>query len=226
LPEDRRSLVVTKEFAMHDPATVGRIDPRPMTPPGSPGEAPARSIGKLERLAWCAGGLAALSLVLASCGADPGAQTGDPYGAAPPATTSAPSANASSAPSTGTSAGGGATVALGKSSLGQILLDDQGRTLYLFEADKGGSSACYGGCAKAWPPLLTTAAPVGTAGVTQNLLGTTKRQDGTMEVTYGGHPLYYFIGDNKPGDVTGQDIDQFGAEWYVLGPDGKKVDAN
>jgi predicted lipoprotein with Yx(FWY)xxD motif len=117
-----------------------------------------------------------------------------------------------------------ATVAVANNAkLGQILVDANGRTLYLFEADKGTSSTCYGSCATYWPPLLTGGAPVAGAGVNGSLIGTTKRSDGTTEVTYGGHPLYYVVTDHNPGDATGQDVNNFGALWYVLGPDGNKI---
>ena len=103
------------------------------------------------------------------------------------------------------------------------MVDSQGRTLYLFEADKGGKSSCDGACAAAWPPLLTNGAPQADLGASVTLVGTTVRGDGTTQVTYGSNPLYYFVGDKAPGDVTGQDIDQFGAKWYVVGKDGKKI---
>lgn len=117
-----------------------------------------------------------------------------------------------------------ATVALATNAkLGQILVDGNGRTLYLFEADKSSSSTCYGACATYWPPLLTGTAPQAGNGVSASLLGTTKRTDGTVEVTYAGHPLYYVVTDHNPGDATGQDVNNFGAPWYVLGPDGNKI---
>ncbi|HEV3406396.1 MAG TPA: hypothetical protein VG364_07330 [Candidatus Dormibacteraeota bacterium] len=106
---------------------------------------------------------------------------------------------------------------------GQILVDGNGRTLYLFEADKGSSSSCYGDCATYWPPLLTGGAPAAGTGVNAPMLGTTKRTDGTTEVTYGGHPLYYVVTDHNPGDATGQAVNNFGAAWYVVGTDGKKI---
>ena len=109
------------------------------------------------------------------------------------------------------------------SKLGQILVDGSGRTLYLFEADKGTSSTCYSGCAQYWPPLITNGAPKAGAGVTASLLGTTIRTDGTTEVTYGGHPLYYVVTDHNPGDATGQGVNNFGAPWDVVGPDGKQI---
>jgi len=117
-----------------------------------------------------------------------------------------------------------ATIAVATNSkLGQILVDGSGRTLYLFEADKGTSSTCYSGCAQYWPPLITNGAPKAGAGVTASLLGTTIRTDGTTEVTYGGHPLYYVVTDHNPGDATGQGVNNFGAPWDVVGPDGKQI---
>jgi predicted lipoprotein with Yx(FWY)xxD motif len=124
-------------------------------------------------------------------------------------------------------AGGAATVgtkvAIAKSRLGSILVDSKGITLYDFVQDKGGKSSCYGACAALWPPLITKGKPVAGRGVRASLLGTTKRKDGKLEVTYNGHPLYYFVSDRKPGQTTGQDINQFGALWWVLSPAGKEI---
>ena len=120
--------------------------------------------------------------------------------------------------------GSAATVATASNAkLGTILVDGSGRTLYLFEADKGTASSCFNACATYWPPLLTNGAPVAGAGVNAALLGTTKRTDGTVEVTYSGHPLYYVVTDHNPGDATGQGVDNFGAAWDVVGPDGKQI---
>jgi predicted lipoprotein with Yx(FWY)xxD motif len=131
------------------------------------------------------------------------------------------STGSSSAPPT---AVGTATVSVATNAkLGQILVDGNGRTLYLFEADKSSSSTCYGACATYWPPLLTGGAPMAGTGVKASLLGTTKRTDGTTEVTYAGHPLYYVVTDHNPGDATGQAINNFGAAWYVVGTDGNKI---
>ncbi len=121
-------------------------------------------------------------------------------------------------------AGGGTLVKTGKTGLGRILVDSHGRSLYLFEADKGTRSACYGACAKFWPPLLTTAKPVAGAGARASLLGTTKRKDGKLQVTYHGHPLYLFKLDTKAGMTKGQDSHAFGAGWYVLTPSGVKIE--
>jgi predicted lipoprotein with Yx(FWY)xxD motif len=95
-------------------------------------------------------------------------------------------------------------VTTAQDSLGRILVSSRGRTLYLFEKDKPGTSSCYGGCAAYWPPLLTTSKPIGAAGVKAGLLGATRRTDGTIQVTYAGHPLYTFALDTKAGQTKGQ----------------------
>jgi predicted lipoprotein with Yx(FWY)xxD motif len=122
------------------------------------------------------------------------------------------------------SEGGGAGVvqAAKVGDLGTIIVSSAGLTLYDFHKDKGGTSACYGACASAWPPLLTEGAPKAEAGAMANQLGTTKRKDGTVQVTYGGWPLYTYAGDQAPGEANGNDIDQFGAEWYALQPSGEE----
>jgi predicted lipoprotein with Yx(FWY)xxD motif len=117
----------------------------------------------------------------------------------------------------------GTRVEVAKSTLGRILVDAKGITLYDFPPDKGTTSVCYGACAALWPPLTTTAKPVAGPGVRASLLGTTKRKDGKLEVTYNGHPLYYFVSDRKPGQTTGQGLDQFGGPWWVLTPAGKEI---
>ncbi|MFC4012826.1 hypothetical protein ACFOY2_36735 [Nonomuraea purpurea] len=126
-------------------------------------------------------------------------------------------------PTANPTATGSATVTVRDSRLGKILVDGRGRTLYLFEADKGTNSTCYSACASAWPPLTTTGRPQAGGGVSPALLGTTTRTDHTTQVTYNGHPLYYFLSDAKPGDITGQGLNSFGAEWYVLNPKGDKI---
>jgi predicted lipoprotein with Yx(FWY)xxD motif len=123
----------------------------------------------------------------------------------------------------GTQSVGGAKVAIAKSRLGRILVDSKGITLYDFVKDKGTTSACYGACAALWPPLITKGKPIAGPGVRASLLGTTKRKDGKLEVTYAGRPLYYFVTDKKPGQTTGQGINQFGAPWWVLSPAGKEI---
>jgi predicted lipoprotein with Yx(FWY)xxD motif len=106
--------------------------------------------------------------------------------------------------------------------LGTILVTSEGMTLYDFHKDKGGESSCYGACAGAWPPLLTEGDPQAQGAADRGLLGTTKRKDGTVQVTYNGWPLYTYVGDQEPGEANGNDIDQFGAEWYALQPNGEE----
>jgi predicted lipoprotein with Yx(FWY)xxD motif len=117
----------------------------------------------------------------------------------------------------------GTTVAVAKTPLGRILVDGKGITLYDFVEDKGGTSSCYGACAALWPPLTTTAKPHAGRGVRPSLLGTTKRKDGKLEVTYNHHPLYYFVTDRKPGQTTGQGVNQFGGPWWVISTAGKEI---
>ena len=115
------------------------------------------------------------------------------------------------------------TVSVAGSRLGQILVDSGGRTLYLFEKDRRGQSACTGACAAYWPPLLTRARPTATHGAKQSLLGVIRRSDGTRQVTYAGHPLYRFVLDTTRGQTKGQNLRDFGASWYVLSPAGAKI---
>jgi predicted lipoprotein with Yx(FWY)xxD motif len=123
-----------------------------------------------------------------------------------------------------TSSGHTATVgAATNGSLGKILVDSQGRTLYLFQADKGTKSACTGACAVAWPPVRASGKPVAGSGITASKLGTTARSDGKPQVTYNGHPLYTFANDQKDGDTSGQGINAFGGLWYVLSPAGTTI---
>jgi predicted lipoprotein with Yx(FWY)xxD motif len=159
-------------------------------------------------IAGCGGGSSDSSGSTASANSPGGA-----YGSTPSS-----SASTDSAPT------GAATIKTTHGPLGTFLVDGQGRTLYLWEADKGSSSTCSGDCAEAWPPALTTGAPKASGDVKASLLGTTKRSDGTTEVTYDGHPLYRYFGDRKPGDTTGQGSQGFGAGWYVVATSGHKID--
>jgi|SRR5689334_19249709 predicted lipoprotein with Yx(FWY)xxD motif len=117
----------------------------------------------------------------------------------------------------------GAAVRVSTSSLGRMLVDSRGRTLYLFEKDRSGRSACSGACASFWPPLLTKGKPRAGAGVKASLLGTIRRAGGARQVTYGGHPLYTFMLDRKPGQTSGEGLDDFGAHWYAVGTSGRKL---
>jgi predicted lipoprotein with Yx(FWY)xxD motif len=167
-------------------------------------------------------GVAAVALAVAGCGGTSNSTHATTYGA-PGATTPAASAAASGgAPAAEGS--GGASVALAGSKLGKILVDGKGRTLYLFDADSGTASTCNGGCASAWPPLITAGRPIAGTGVSASKLGTTKRSDGTTAITFDGHPLYTFSGDSAPGQTAGQGVDAFGAEWYVLSAAGNPIE--
>jgi predicted lipoprotein with Yx(FWY)xxD motif len=148
--------------------------------------------------------LAALTVVLAACGGGgDDAGSGTEETAAP--TTAAPAAN-------------GTTVAVASSTLGDVLVDGDGRTLYAFTKDKGDQSACSGECATNWP-ALTGSATAGT-GVQAALLSTAMQANGDEQVTYGGRPLYYFAGDAKPGDTNGQGV---GSVWFAVTADGELV---
>jgi predicted lipoprotein with Yx(FWY)xxD motif len=119
-----------------------------------------------------------------------------------------------------------ATVATGSSALGRVVVDSRGRTLYLFEKDRRGTSACSAMCLLYWPPLLTSGAPNAVKGAQRSRLGSIRRADGARQVTYAGHPLYLFSGDTKPGQTNGEGLKGFGAAWYALMPSGKKIDRN
>jgi predicted lipoprotein with Yx(FWY)xxD motif len=123
-------------------------------------------------------------------------------------------------------AGGGkrAVVTVGKAAgLGQVIVNSKRMTLYDFHKDKGKISSCYGECAEAWPPLLTNGSPKATGGAKSSLLGTTKRKDGTTQVTYKGHPLYGFVEDKKPGEANGNGLTAFGGAWFALHPNGAEA---
>jgi predicted lipoprotein with Yx(FWY)xxD motif len=124
-----------------------------------------------------------------------------------------------------TSSGAPATVGVSNGGLGSILVNSTGRTLYLFKADVGATSACSGACAAAWPPLLATGKPTAGTGLTASKLGTISRSGGTRQVTYNGHPLYRFIKDTKPGQTNGQGVTAFGAAWFALTPAGTQASA-
>lgn len=118
----------------------------------------------------------------------------------------------------------GATVTSSSSKLGRILVDGRGRTLYLFEKDRRGRSNCTGTCAAYWPPLLTRGKPTAGPGLRRSLLGVTRRADGSSQVTYAGHPLYRFVQDTRPGQITGQGTQLFGGGWYVVSTAGMKIE--
>lgn len=172
--------------------------------------------------------LAAAAFTLAACGGGTTTSGGgsgggdDGYGGG----YSMPSQTSGSTGGGTAASGGAAQLGTQETSLGRILAGPDGRSVYLFEKDEGTKSACYDACATQWPPVLTEGAPTAGSGVKADLLGTAERTDGTTGVTYNGHPLYYFAGDKKPGDVNGQGLKGFGAPWYVLSPDGQDIDSD
>ena len=141
--------------------------------------------------------------------------------------TAAPApAPASSTTTTGPTTTKTAVVRVAKSSLGSILVNSTGRTLYLFKADSGTKSACSGACATAWPPLLAKGKPTAGTGLTASKLATITRSGGEQQVTYNGHPLYMFIKDTKAGQTTGQGVTAFGAAWFVVSASGNQVSSH
>ena len=125
-----------------------------------------------------------------------------------------------------TASGHAATVsAANEGSLGKILVDSRGHTLYLFKKDARTKSACFGACATNWPPLRASGKATVAGGASASKLGTTARSDGKPQVTYNGHPLYRFKGDSKPGDTTGQGLTAFGGMWFALSASGNQVSA-
>ena len=159
------------------------------------------------------------ALVISACGSGTAATT------APSAAPQTPAASAAPATATSTAApAAGVTLGVGHTGLGSFIVDGKGVSLYLFEADKGTRSTCYGDCATNWPPLVTSGGVAVSGGASMSLVGTTKRTDGTTEVTYNGHPLYYFVGDSKRGDTNGEGVVAFGAGWDVIAPSGMKIE--
>jgi predicted lipoprotein with Yx(FWY)xxD motif len=169
--------------------------------------------------------VAALALIallaIAGCGSSSDSSSnsgssGSAYGGGESSTSTASSES---------SAGGTAAVVTASSvpKLGKVIVNSKGLTLYDFHKDKGGKSACYGACEQAWPPLTSEGRPQAGEGAMASKLGTTKRKDGTLQVTYDGHPLYTFVEDKKPGEANGNDTSAFGAQWYALFPSGEEA---
>jgi predicted lipoprotein with Yx(FWY)xxD motif len=159
-----------------------------------------------------AGGFVAVvtvALVVAGCGSS--------------STTS--SAAASSPAASSSAAVGGVAVSTAKGTGGTYLVGAGGRALYLWAADHNDTSSCAGACAQAWPPLLTMATPTASGGVQASDLGTITRSNGTKQVTYKGHPLYYFAGDTGSGTWHGEGSSAFGAKWWLVAPAGTAITA-
>lgn len=167
----------------------------------------------MKRLIYALCLATAVAVVIAGCGGSNDSSSGGAYSG---------KGGGGSKPAAETSGGDGIVSAAKVGDLGTILVDSQGLTLYDFHKDKGSKSACYDACAAAWPPLLTEGNPQAQSAADRSMLGTTKRKDGTVQVTYNGWPLYTYAGDQNPGEANGNDIDQFGAEWYALQPNGQE----
>ena len=157
----------------------------------------------------------AVLLVLAGCGA------GGPPRVTHATASTQPSPPADPAPQQTRTAG---AVRVTRTPYGPALVDRRGFALYRFTSDRSSASTCYGPCAAAWPPyLVRTPSLAAGAGAHDPLLGTVRRRDGRLQVTYAGHPLYYYIGDSRPGDVLCQAVTEFGGTWYVVAADGQAI---
>jgi predicted lipoprotein with Yx(FWY)xxD motif len=148
--------------------------------------------------------LVVVALAVAGCGGSGGGNAKSP----------APPKNAN---------GQSVTVGVADENVGKILVDSQGRTLYLFERDSGTKSTCSGACAIEWPPLRATRKPTVGNGANASIVATSARSDGEQQVTYNGHPLYLFSADQRAGDTNGQGVNAFGGLWYVLSSSGNEI---
>jgi predicted lipoprotein with Yx(FWY)xxD motif len=160
-------------------------------------------------------GAAAWALMLAGCGGDDDEDSGAAGAAATATSTTAEVGSAAPA-------GKGTTIQVSSSDYGQVLFDSEDQAIYLFDKEEGSTSECYGDCAAAWPPVLTKGEPQAGKGVDGSRLGTIKRNDGTTQVIYNGHPLYYYAHEG-PAQVLCQNVDEFGGLWLVVTPDGEPV---
>ena len=170
----------------------------------------------MSKAGWRAAALVSAALIAAACGSSAGTT------AAQHSASSAPAYGAT-APSSAAASGAAVTLAAGTSKFGAVITAG-GRAVYLFEKDSGTTSACSGACLTGWPPVLATGTPAAGTRVKASLLGTAKRSDGSMQVTYGGHLLYYFAGDTRAGDVNGEGSQAFGGGWDLVSPAGAKVE--
>ena len=154
-----------------------------------------------------------MSGALAGCGSSSSSAKDDPVVSAPTQSTATATASNTRGPK----------LKVIPSDYGRILADGRGRALYLFTADHGKGSNCSGDCATAWPPYLVKSKPTALSGAKTGLVGTTRRDDGKLQATYGGHPVYHYEGDREPGQVLCQAVNEFGGYWYVLRSDGNAV---
>ena len=173
----------------------------------------AKRMSARARLAAGAGSAFGVALLVAAC------STGSSSTAA--AGSSSPAGASSSSAAAGGS--GSTVITTVSSSAGTFLANGSGHAVYLWTKDSSGMSACSGACAGAWPPVTTTGTVTASGGAKSSDLGTITRSDGTKQVTYDGHPLYFFSGDSGPGMASGQGNDGFGAKWWLVSPSGSDV---
>jgi predicted lipoprotein with Yx(FWY)xxD motif len=184
------------------------------------GKSKFSAMSKRTKLAAGVGGALAAAATVAACSS------------AANSTAAAPAAPATGSPAAASPAGGsaaasgGTVITTAKSSAGTVLTNGSGKAVYLWVKDTGAMSNCNGACAGAWPPVTTTGAATATGGAKASDIGTITRSDGTKQVTYDGHPLYYFSGDSGPGMASGQGSDAFGAKWWLVTPAGSDVTAS
>ena len=164
---------------------------------------------------------ATLALGMSACGDD------DSSSAATDSTSTEAPANAQTLPEQSSQAAAarprGRTIKVMNSRYGRMLFDGRGRAIYLFTRERGSKSRCYGQCAVAWPPVFTSGRPRARGGADAGLLGTTTRRGRRRQVTYNGHPLYYYVTDTRPGQITCQDVVEFGGTWLVVDPQGNAI---
>jgi predicted lipoprotein with Yx(FWY)xxD motif len=170
------------------------------------------------RLAAGVGGAVGVAVLVAACASGSSSSSTGAAASSSPAGASASSSAASGSGST--------VIKTASSSAGEFLTDGSGRAVYLWVKDTGGTSACSGACAGAWPPVTAAGTATASGSAKASDLGTITRSDGTKQVTYDGHPLYYFSGDSGPGTATGQGSDSFGAKWWLVAPSGSDVTAS
>ena len=175
-------------------------------------------VSKRTKLVAGVGGALGAAVVVAAC------SSGGTSSAAAPA--ASPAGGSSSSAGAGASSSGGTVITTAKSSGGTVLASSSGRAVYLWAKDTGDMSTCNGACAGAWPPVTTTGTATAAGGAQPSDIGTITRSDGTKQVTYDGHPLYYFSGDSGPGTAAGQGSDAFGAKWWLVAPTGSDVTAS
>jgi predicted lipoprotein with Yx(FWY)xxD motif len=157
--------------------------------------------------------LALLGLALIACGT-PTKSVVTPSSITTPSTQAQSAAPSPSPPD---------TLSVSGSRYGKIIVDGQGRTLYLFDAERSATPKCYGACAGAWPPLLVNTSPVAGGGLSQALIATVPRNEGSMQVTYNGHALYLYAGDRAPGEIKCQAVVEYGGGWFVVDTQGNKI---